>query len=605
MKYLKDTYKIIKYNFGTLAKFEIIYKILMLLIFTPLFMSGFKLSMKLTGFSYLTIENISSYILNPVTLILILVAILFLTLVTLFDVSTMIIIYDASYNEKKISLKEIIKISLNKCKNMVKLKNIPVAFILLFLIPILDMGMRANAIPKITLPEFISDYIYNNTTLTILVTVIYIFLVILLLKWIYSIHYMVLEDKSFKEARKCSSKLAKGNKFKDLIRIILIEVLVALVYYAIMLMGILLISVLYHVLINYEIISSIIIAVIATVIVIIHILFSIISNSVSYALITTSFYIHKKDKQEEVKKFNYDKINIENKKKTVSRVVIILILTGVIAVGSIFTYKVIKGDIDLNLNLGKETEVTAHRGGSLDFPENTMAAFRGAEEAGADWIELDIQQTKDRKIVISHDTNVLRVTGVNRDIIDMTYEEISKLDAGSFFNEKFKGEKMPLLEEVLDFAKNNNVKLNIELKPTGKEIDFEKDVVELIKKYDFIDRCVVTSQVYSAVENVKKIDPNIKTLYVMSIAIGNITNLEYADNFSVEASNVNEELVNLVHNQGKKLFAWTINTEENINKMIDLNVDNIITDDYNLAVRLVNKKRNANLIEELIKGLIL
>ena len=73
MKYLKDTYKIIKYNFGTLAKFEIIYKILVLLIFAPIGMSGFKLSMKLTGFSYLTIENISSYILNPVTLVLIFV----------------------------------------------------------------------------------------------------------------------------------------------------------------------------------------------------------------------------------------------------------------------------------------------------------------------------------------------------------------------------------------------------------------------------------------------------------------------------------------------------------------------------------------------------
>lgn len=605
MKYLKNTYKIIKYNFGTLAKFEIIYKILVLLIFAPIAMSGFKLSMKLTGFTYLTIENISSFILNPVTLILILVAILFLTLVTLFDISTIIIIYDASYNERKITLKEIIKISLNKCKNMIKLKNIPIAFMLLFLIPVLDLGMRANAIPKITIPEFISDYIYNNTTLSILVIVVYIILVILLLRWIYSIHYMVLEDKNFKEARKCSSKLAKGNKFKDLTRIVLLEILATLIYYAIILIGILLITMFHQIVSNYEIIESVIIAVICTIIAITYIVFLIISNSVSYALITTSFYIHKEEKQEEIKKFNYDKSNIEKKKKTVSRVVIILILTAAITSGSIFTYKVIKGEVNLNINLGKEIEVTAHRGGSLDFPENTMSAFRGAKEAGADWIELDIQQTKDRKIVISHDTNVLRVTGVNRDIIDMTYEEISKLDAGSFFNEKFKGEKMPLLEEALEFAKNNNVKLNIELKPTGKEIDFEKDVVELIKKYDFIDRCVVTSQVYSAVENVKKIDSNIKTLYVMSIAIGDITNLEYADNFSVEATNVDEELVNIVHNKGKKLFVWTINTEENINKMIDLNVDNIITDDYKLAVKLVNKKRNANLIEELIKSLIL
>lgn len=605
MKYLKNTYKLIKFNFSTLAKFEIIFKLLVFLVFSPIVMCAFKLSMKLTGFNYLTIENMASYILNPITLILLLASIIFLTIVTLFDISTMIIIYDASYNEKKITLKETLKISFSKFKNMVKFKNIPVAFMLLFLIPMLDIGVRVNTIWKITLPEFILDFITSNTTLYAIAIILYILLVVLLLRWIYSIHYMVLESKTFGEARKCSSKLAKGNKFKDLLRIVFFEALASLAYYAIILIGIFLISTLHKVLANYALIGSIIIAVIGTIIAITYILGLIISNSLSYALITTSFYIHKEDKHEEVKKFNYDTINMENKRKTVSRVIIILILTAAIVGGSIFTYKVIKGDIDVNLNLGREVEVTAHRGGSLDFPENTMSAFRGAEEAGADWIELDIQQTKDRQIVISHDTNVLRVTGVNRDIIDMTYEEISKLDAGSFFNEKFKGEKMPLLEEVLQFAQNNNVKLNIEIKPTGKEIDFEKDIIELIKKYNFVDRCVVTSQVYSSIENVKKIDPNIKTLYVMSIAVGDITKLEYADNFSVEATNVDEELVNLVHSQGKKLFVWTINTEENINKMIDLNVDNIITDDYHLAVKLVNEKRNVNLIEELVKPLIL
>lgn len=605
MNYIKNTFKIIKCNFSTLAKFEIIYKILVTLIIVPMVMGGFKLSMKLTGFSYLTIENISSYILNPITLIFILVSILFLTLVTLFDISTMIIIYDASYNEKKISLKETLKISLSKIKNMLKIKNIPVAFMLLFLIPALDIGVRSSTILKITLPEFILDFITSNKTLSIISIMLYIVLVVLLLRWIYSIHYMVLEGKSFGEARKSSSKLAKGNKFKDLMRIAFFEILASLAYYAVILIGILLVALLHKTFNNYAVVGSIIISVICTFIAIVFFIGTIVSNSLSYALISASFYIHKEDKQEELKKFNYEKSNIENKKKIVSRVLIVILLSCAIAGGSIFTYQVIKGNIDLNINLGKEVEVTAHRGGSLDFPENTMSAFRGAAEAGANWIELDIQQTKDRKIVISHDTNVLRVTGVNRDIIDMTYDEISKLDAGSFFSEKFKGEKMPLLEEALEFAKNNNVKLNIELKPTGKEIDFEKDVVDLIKKYDFVDRCVVTSQVYSAVENVKKIDPNIKTLYVMSIAIGNITNLEYADNFSVEATNVDEELVDTVHKQGKKLFVWTINTEENINKMIDLNVDNIITDDYHLAVRLVNERKNSNLIEDLVKLLIL
>ena len=227
----------------------------------------------------------------------------------------------------------------------------------------------------------------------------------------------------------------------------------------------------------------------------------------------------------------------------------------------------------------------------------------GAKKLGADWIELDVQQTKDKQIVVSHDTNLLRVTGVNKDIIDMDYSEIQKLDAGSFFNKKFKNEKMPLLSEVLEFAKKNNIRLNIELKPTGKEIDFEKQVVDLIKEYNFEEKCVITSQVYDVLKNVKKVDKDIKTVYVMSIAIGNITDAKYADAFSVEASNVNATLINEVHNEGKELYAWTVNKEESINKMIDMNVDNIITDNIELGKELVEKSKSSDLISEFIKSL--
>ena len=185
----------------------------------------------------------------------------------------------------------------------------------------------------------------------------------------------------------------------------------------------------------------------------------------------------------------------------------------------------------------------------------------------------------------------------------MDYSEIEKLDAGSFFDKKFKGEKIPLLKEVLEYAKSNNIRLNIELKPTGKEVDFEKQVVDLIKQYSFEDRCVITSQVYDVLENVKKVDKNIKTVYVMSLAIGNITDAKYADAFSVEASNVNQRLVNTVHNDGKELYAWTVNTEESINRMIDMDVDNIITDNIELGRELVNKSKSSDLISEFIKAL--
>ena len=236
----------------------------------------------------------------------------------------------------------------------------------------------------------------------------------------------------------------------------------------------------------------------------------------------------------------------------------------------------------------KKILVTAHRGASLLYPENTMSAFIGAKELGAKWIELDVQQTKDRQIVVSHDSNIKRVTGIDRNIIDMNYFELKEFDFGSFFNEKFKDERIPLLDEVLVFAKNNNINLNIELKPNGREINFEKQVIDLIKKYNYENKCVVASFDYNAIKNVKKIDKDIKTVYLMSSIIDDIETLNYADVYSIESSIINKDLVTKIHNLGKEIYAWTVNTKKGINKMINLNVDNIITDDVKLANELVN-----------------
>ena len=87
----------------------------------------------------------------------------------------------------------------------------------------------------------------------------------------------------------------------------------------------------------------------------------------------------------------------------------------------------------------------------------------------------------------------------------------------------------------------------------------------------------------------------------MSIAIGDITDLKYADSFSVEASNVTEALVNKVHNVGKELYAWTVNTKESINNMIDMNVDNIITDNIELGKKTVSESKHSNIITEFLK----
>lgn len=601
--YLTNIFNGIRYNFKTLIKFEIIFKLLLALIIMPMALFGFNLCMKVTGYSYITLENLFGFLLNPLTIILLFIVIIFLAVVTMFDISTLIIIFDESFHQNRISVTDAVKVSLNKSKKLFKLKNLPVVFLVVILIPLLNIGISSNVISSIKIPEFILDYIKANSLLSISLGVVYLFLSLILMNSFYSLHYMILEEKDFKEARKNSKKLIKKSIFKDLVKVLLAQLLITIFYVLFIFVGILFVVLLSKVLKNIKILESIFITIIWLFIALSLIIFATISNGANYAVISSLFYKHKIDNNEKIEPISYNKI-IKDKKKNVFFKYVYAILTILALVGgSIFTYQVLTGKANLNIEYVRVMEITAHRGASVDYPENTMAAFYGAKELGADWIELDVQQTKDKRIIVTHDTNLLRVTGVNKNIIDLNYDEIKDLDAGSFFSKKFKDEKIPLLEEVVLFAKNNNMRLNIELKPTGKEVDFEKYVLEIIDKYNYKENCVITSQVYSVLQNIKNIDSSFKTVYVMSIAVGNIIDLKYADAFSVEASNVNRTLVKRVHNAGKELYAWTVNTEDSINKMIDMGVDNIITDNISLGKDLIMKSKNSNLINEFIKAL--
>ncbi len=592
----KSLKNIITYNLKTLVGFELLYKLISSVIFVPLFLLIFKLITKVVGYNYLTLENIVPFLLNPFTLLFLLILILLMTFYTIIDISTIIIIFDASYQKIKISIKEALVMGFKKSLNIFHRKNILIAFLIIFLIPFLHIGIEAGFISTIKIPEFISDFIFNNKMLTILYIIIVILLIILLFRWLYVMHYFVLEDANFKEARKKSVELSQKNKLKDLLKIIVTEILIGVFYILFVLLGIVLILFIYKIFKNSNILGSLSITIIWLLIALSFIIMVLLTTPICYAIISILFYKHVLDKKDKIKHLSFKQKEIVSKKKFNFFKIVVAIL--VIVSGTIFTYGVINKKYNLNIEYVRTMEVTAHRGASVKYPENTMAAFKGAKELNADWIELDINQTKDRKIIVIHDSNLKRVAGVNKNTYEVTYDEIKDLDVGSHFSSEFKNERIPLLEEVISFAKDNNMKLNIEIKPTGHEVDFESDVVSLINKYNFKDNCVLTSQAYDVLKRVKKSDKDIKTVYVMSLAYGNITSLEEADSYSIEASSINKTLVNKIHNEGKEVYAWTVNTKESISEMINYNVDNIITDNITLAKEIIYDSKTSNIIKE-------
>ena len=601
MRSFRETKNMLLYNIWTLLGFESLFKILSFFIFTPFFFKLFDCIMQVTGYHYITLENIVSFIKNPFVVFFLFLLLLLLMLYTMFDITTIILILNESFHKRKIKVVDATRLSLKRCLRLLHPKNIGLSFMVLFLIPVLNLGVASNFITTLKVPEFLLEFIIQNKILLSLLILFFFFFLFLFFRWIYALHYFVLEEGSFKEAREKSKNLVYKKRLSDIGKLLGIQFLMTLFYLLFVAIGIAIILLFNKIFASILVLKSVATTIIWVFIAISFIIFTVLTTPIGYAALSALFYIHKKETKEDIKNIleikNNKDITINKKIKSFLLASVVLAILG----GSVFTYGLYTGKYNLNIEHTRMVEATAHRGASKEYPENTMIAFQGAKNLGTDWIELDVQQTKDQVLVVLHDANLKRTTGVDKKIVDVTYEEIKDLDVGSHFHEKFKGEKIPLLEEVIQFAKENRIRLNIELKPTGKEKDFEKSVVDLLYTYDFLDSCIITSGHYEVLQKVKAYDKKIKTGYIMTLFYGKVEDFFDADLFSMEATNVTKSLVKNIHALGKEIHVWTVNTKENIEKMLDLRVDNIITDDVYLTKECIYQNKTSNLINEFIK----
>ena len=260
-----------------------------------------------------------------------------------------------------------------------------------------------------------------------------------------------------------------------------------------------------------------------------------------------------------------------------------IILTAFIAAALAlnFTYikSLYKGNINLNVGLLSDTQITAHRGASKAAPENTLPAFEAAIESGADYIELDVQLTSDGELVVFHDEKLDRTTDGQGILSKYTYEQLQQLSAGSWFGDgvEFADTKIPLLSEVLDLT-GDDIMLNIEIKDRGDAIATAEKTVELIEEYDIVSSCYVTSFSYKALKKVKKLNPKIKTGLIANVATtASFSQLKYIDALSLNHLFVNQTVVNSAHQNGKRVFVWTVDSSSDMQHVIALGVDNIIT----------------------------
>lgn len=227
-------------------------------------------------------------------------------------------------------------------------------------------------------------------------------------------------------------------------------------------------------------------------------------------------------------------------------------------------------------------KIVAHRAGAAAAPENTAAALELAIEAGTYMAEIDVQQLKDKTLIVMHDDNFKRTTGVNLPVWKADYEQIKNLDAGSSFSSAFAGEPVPTLEEMLKLAKDRII-LMIELKHNGHEKNLVQDTLKLIEAYDMKNQCIIASMDSSLLNQVKRLDSHMETVYISSYLLFQQYSSGALDGYSIKSSSLSRSLVIQAHLQGKQIYSWTANSGKNIQKLLNCGVDGIITDDPELA----------------------
>jgi glycerophosphoryl diester phosphodiesterase len=242
--------------------------------------------------------------------------------------------------------------------------------------------------------------------------------------------------------------------------------------------------------------------------------------------------------------------------------------------------------------------VVAHRGSSGKAPENTLAAFKLAVEEGADMIECDVRLTRDGEVVVYHDKTLDRTTDGTGRVEKRTLVELRKVDAGSWFNDTFSGERIPTLDEVLELL-DERAYLNIELKSDSPQRRLgsclEARVVELVKKHRAEDWVFLGSFDHRLMADIKERHPRMKTAIIYKAVRdfasrpSRLVSRAHADAFVCGRWWLSRRLLEDLHGHKIPLFVYTINTQRDVERMVRAKVDGLITNFPELAVKELHR----------------
>ena len=240
----------------------------------------------------------------------------------------------------------------------------------------------------------------------------------------------------------------------------------------------------------------------------------------------------------------------------------------------------------------------AHRGASWVAPENSLAAIEAAIEQGADYIELDVQQTADGTLVLLHDRDLLRIANDRRAIWDIDYDELAMLDAGSWFSIDFASERVPTLAQAIERMRGR-AQLYLEIKTTAEMPDLVAATVAELQRLDFVEQTVVAGLSPRVLNEALALEPKLRTSLLVHTAIGALGYHPY-DTLSLREGTVTPQEIRAARQGDYALHVWTVNNRRDMHRFIDMGVDGIITDVPAMLTDVLAERERLNRSELLL-----
>ena len=502
--------------------------------------------------------------------VLFVLGILSLVVYTMFDVNTTIIMSDKILHQKRISIPKLLKETISSLKYFMSPLGLLVIIYTAVVGPLFGAPLGIALTTNFSVPEKIISLIFDDPLNRILYSLLLAILLVIGLYFIFVYQYAILGKMKTFRAMKNSRKVVIENWRDFFARMITFIIRSAVLFVGVELIAFVIPTHVLELFLERTYLYKVGIVFFTTLAITFAILFFLIF-SYFFTMKLTMIYESYTAEDEG------DYVFPERGKRTFT------VTAGSIVFAMICAFSIVTaGKFDDFFPSVYATNIIAHRAGGYLGNENTIVALDRAAKEGMTSAEIDVQRTSDGWYVINHDATFYRCCGVREKVEDMTLDDVMQLRVKNNFSPEDSDTDVATIDEMVKEAKKLNIHLFVELKGDTADRQMADEVYDIVDKLDYLEGCTFIGMNFDTIYYLESMHPDAETGYLCFYSYGNIRNMK-CDALLLRTDAASQTNVDVAHQNGKKVYVWTVNTVNGLSNFLTSDVDGIITDEVTLA----------------------